>query len=98
MFYILRLSARCADSIVQNKVEEAAMARVTAQNHLDHYNKKLEEERAKLARAETLAAEVQTEFEVRHFFGFGIEIPSRVLYTDLEGKGNRVLPSNRKSP
>lgn len=48
---------------VVNKVEEAATARVTAQNHLDHYNKKLAEEKAKLTKAEELAAEVQTEFE-----------------------------------
>jgi hypothetical protein len=37
---------------------------MTAQNNLDHYNKKLAEENAKLAKAEDLAAEVQNEFEV----------------------------------
>jgi hypothetical protein len=41
---------------------------MAAQSHLDHYNKKLAEEQAKLTKAEESAADVQTEFEVRLFF------------------------------
>jgi structural maintenance of chromosomes protein 6 len=78
-FIFMRPSAHCANPIIQNKVEEAATARVTAQNHLDHYNKKLAEEKAKLTKAEELAAEVQTEFEVRVFRSFGIQISNRIL-------------------
>jgi len=59
--------AHYADPTIQNKVEEAATARITAQNNLDHYNKKLTEEKARLAKAEELATEVQNEFEVRMF-------------------------------
>lgn len=54
-----------ADARFQNKVEEAVAARLTAQNNLDHYTKKIDEEKKKLEKAEELAANVQTEFEVR---------------------------------
>jgi hypothetical protein len=39
-------------------------ARLTAQNNLDHYTKKIDEEKKKVEKAEELAAEVQAEFEV----------------------------------
>jgi len=48
---------------VMNKVEEAVAARLTAQNNLDHYTKKIDEEKKKVEKAEELAAEVQAEFE-----------------------------------
>lgn len=43
-------------------------ARLTAQNNLDHYTKKIDEEKKKLEKAEELAAGVQAEFKVSSYF------------------------------
>jgi hypothetical protein len=58
---------------------------MTAQNKMDHYNKKLAEEQAKLAKAEEVAAEVESEFEV-NIFWFLVLICIQ-FYSELAGKG-----------
>lgn len=72
--------------------------RVTAQNAMDHWKKKINEENEKLTKAEAAASDVEAEFEVRLDVSYVLTKLSYIhSVTELDEKSGRILRPYRKS-